>query len=75
MTDSEKIEHLEKEVEVLKKRVDYFYEKLRPLMLKENCNRKYKIADNAGPINCYEKYDCKNCFYTREGDDDTLRKI
>ncbi len=40
MTEQEiKIEKLEKEIEILKKRVDYFYEEIRPFI------RKLKLVD------------------------------
>ena len=39
MTEQDiKIERLEKEVEILKKRVDYFYEEIRPYITE--CERK-----------------------------------
>lgn len=68
MTEQEiRIEQLEKEVEILKKRVDYFYEEIRPVVIKNKCKHKYVVADENGYGHaCYEKQDCVNCKYKGE---------
>ena len=76
MTDSEKIEHLEKEVEVLKKRVNYFYNEIRPILQKVNCKSKHAEVDSNGrPIACYQNHPCMGCYYYKEADDDRENEI
>ena len=38
-----RIEQLEKEMEIVKKRVDYFYETIRPVLEKENAGLKARL--------------------------------
>ena len=59
-----RIEKLEKEIEILKKRVDYFYEEIRPYIVIDRCKYKHVVSDEKsnGHI-CYEKQDCFNCEY------------
>ena len=59
-----RIVRLEKEIEILKKRVDYFYEEIRPYIVIDRCKYKHVVADEKsnGHI-CYEKQDCFNCEY------------
>lgn len=68
MTEQDtRIEQLEKEVEILKKRVDYFYEEIRPILMKDKCRHKYMVADKKGfAYACYEKQGCINCEYKGE---------
>ena len=58
-----RIEKLEKEIEILKKRVDYFYEEIRPDIMKAyKCKHKYVVADEKGFAHaCYEKQGCLGC--------------
>lgn len=59
-----RIVRLEKEIEILKKRVDYFYEEIRPYIVIDRCKYKHVVADEKsnGHI-CYEKQDCFKCEY------------
>ena len=59
-----RIDKLEKEIEILKKRVDYFYEEIRPYIVIDRCKYKHVVSDEKrnGHI-CYEKQDCFNCEY------------
>ena len=59
-----RIEKLEKEIEILKKRVDYFYEEIRPYIVIDICKYKHVVADEKSNSHiCYEKQDCFNCEY------------
>lgn len=68
MTEQEaRIEQLEKEVEILKKRVDFFYNEIRPTLQRENCQLKHYVVDEDGqPVECYLKYPCTSCEYYKE---------
>lgn len=68
MTEQEvKIEKLEKEVEILKKRVDFFYNEIRPMIRRENCHLKHCVLDDNGQaVACYSKYQCTSCEYYNE---------
>lgn len=70
MTEQEvRIERLEKEIEILKKRVDYFYEEIRPNIMRNKCKHKYVVADEKGNGHvCYEKQDCVNCKYVKRSE-------
>lgn len=62
-----RIEQLEKEVELLKKRVDYFYEEIRPYIMTKKCKHKYFVLDEKWNSHaCYEKKDCLVCEYKGE---------
>lgn len=68
MTEQEaRIEQLEKEVEILKKRVDFFYNEIRPTLRRENCQFKHFVVDDDGQsVACYSKYPCTSCEYYKE---------
>ena len=68
MTEQEaRIEQLEKEVEILKKRVDFFYNEIRPTLRQESCQLKHYVVDDYGqPVACYSKYPCTSCEYYKE---------
>lgn len=58
------IEFLKKEVEVLKKRVDYFYNEIRPYIQIANCKRKYaEVNNNGNVVNCYKNHPRSCCCY------------
>ena len=40
-----RIDKLEKEIEILKKRVDYFYEEIRPYIVIDRCKYKHVVSD------------------------------
>ena len=40
-----RIVRLEKEIEILKKRVDYFYEEIIPYIVIDRCKYKHAVAD------------------------------
>ena len=66
MTEQEvRIEKLEKEIEILKKRVNYIYEEIIPDIMKAHkCMHKYMIADEKGLAHaCYENQGCLSCEY------------
>lgn len=59
-----RIEKLEKEIEILKKRVDYFYEEIRPYIVIDRCKYKHVVSDEKGLGHaCYEKQSCLDCEY------------
>lgn len=59
-----RIVRLEKEIEILKKRVDYFYEEIRPYIVIDRCKYKHVVSDEKSNCHiCYEKQDCFNCEY------------
>lgn len=61
-----RIEQLEKEIEILKKRVDYFYEVIRPEIMRNKCKHKYVVADEKGyGHTCYEKQGCLSCKHNK----------
>ena len=61
-----RIEKLEKEIEILKKRVDYFYEEIRPEIIRNKCKHKYVVADEKGyGYICYEKQGCLGCKHNK----------
>ena len=66
-----RIEKLEKEIEILKKRVDYFYEEIRPYIVINRCKYKHAVSDEKsnGHI-CYEMQDCFNCEYLQNSSKD-----
>ena len=68
MTEQEaRIEQLEMEVEILKKRVDFFYNEIRPTLQRESCKHKYVEVDNNGqPVSCYLNHPCTSCEYYKE---------
>ena len=68
MTEQEiKIEQLENEVEILKKRVDFFYNEIKPIIRRENCHLKHCVLDDNGQaVACYSKYPCISCEYYKE---------
>ena len=68
MTEQEaRIEQLEKEVEILKKRVDFFYNEIRPTLQRERCKHKYVEVDNNGQsVSCYLNDPCTSCEYYKE---------
>jgi hypothetical protein len=70
MTEQEvRIEQLEKEIRILKKRVDYFYEIIRPDIMRNECKHKYVVADEKGNGHvCYEKQDCIYCKYGKRSE-------
>lgn len=70
MTEKEmKIKKLEKEVEILKKRVDFFYNEIRPMIRLENCQHKHFLLDDNGQaVACYSKYQCTSCEYYKESE-------
>lgn len=62
-----RIEKLEKEIEILKKRVDYFYEEIRPDIVIARCKYKHVVADEKRNAHiCYEKQDCFKCEYLQK---------
>ena len=68
MTEQEvRIEQLEKEVGILKKRVDFFYNEIRPNIKREMCQNKHYEADKNGmAIYCYLNHSCIDCLYYKE---------
>ena len=71
MTEQEaRIEQLEKEVEIIKKRLDYFFETIRPDIIRNNCRNKFVVADdnNHGRV-CYELIDCLKCKYLKRSNE------
>ena len=59
-----RIVRLEKEIEILKKRVDYFYEEIRPYIVIDRCKYKHVVSDEKGLGHaCYEKQSCLDCEY------------
>ena len=68
MTEEERIEQLEKEVEILKKRVDFFYNEIRPEIKREMCQNKHYEADKNGKaIYCSLNHSCRDCPSYKEG--------
>ncbi len=73
MFEKEHFERLEKEIEVLKKRVDYFYNEIRPYLIRENCKRKYSVMTKSGGAEmCYIERSCSNCPFAQFSETPTL---
>ena len=65
-----RIEHLEKEVEILKKRVDFFYNEIRPALQKNKCKYKHAVIDYNGAVKtCFDVYECQSCAYKKLSDE------
>lgn len=73
MTDQEHFERLEKEIEVLKKRVDYFYNVIKPYLIRENCKRKHSVMTKRGDAEmCYIEQSCSDCPFAQFSETPTL---
>ena len=73
MTAQEHFERLEKEIEVLNKRVDYFYNVIKPYLIRENCKRKYSVMTNRGNVElCYIERSCSDCPFAQFSETPTL---
>lgn len=73
MTDQEHFERLEKEIEVLKKRVDYFYNEIRPYLARESCKCKHSVMTKSGGAEmCYIEQSCSNCPFAQFSEIPTL---
>jgi Fe-S cluster biogenesis protein NfuA len=66
MTDQEHFERLEKEIEVLKKRVDYFYNEIKPYLMRDSCKHKHFVMTKSGGAEiCYIGQSCSNCPFAQ----------
>lgn len=70
MTDQERIEQLEKEVKILTKRVDFFYNEIRPALQKDKCKYRHAVVVKYGMAkSCFDVYNCQDCDYKKRSDE------